>query len=250
MNNQPLPNSSEIKSYLLEDIKSRQNDLYANTKYEIISSFLQQYSPLNILDVGCGSGELAIILAKQGHHLTGIDVEQEYITLARDFASAQNQQITFLTKSLADYNNKEHQLYDCVISTDVIEHISDDQAAITQLSSLVKPNGLMIIAVPAFQFLYGYHDQSIGHYRRYTISSLKQLLEAYCTVINYRYFGWTFIPLCLLYSKIFKQPYPLKQTGDRQRNPLLASIVRGVLTLDQSLSLPLGTSLILFAKRK
>ena len=56
--------------------------------------------------------------------------------------------------------------FDCVVSTDVLEHIEDDRAAFQKLVDLVAPGGLVIITVPAGQWLFGYHDEQIGHFRR------------------------------------------------------------------------------------
>jgi 2-polyprenyl-3-methyl-5-hydroxy-6-metoxy-1,4-benzoquinol methylase len=239
--------SRETNSYLAEDVKARGNDLYAQTKYQIIRQWLSNGARLNILDVGCGSGELAILLAKDGHKLTGIDSESEFIDLARQNATANNLNIDFIAASLEQFHpNKQ---FDCVISTDVIEHIENDQSAVGKIAQMTYSDGMIIIAVPSGPWLFGHHDRSIGHYRRYSLESLKSVLKNSAEVMDARYFGWTFIPICILFSKILKKPYPLAESGDSKKSPLVSIILKIVLQIDKAIALPIGTSLIIKAKK-
>jgi len=57
--------------------------------------------------------------------------------------------------------------YDLVIASDVIEHIENDVLAIKNLWSFVKPDGMMLITVPAHAHLFGRRDVMWGHHRRY-----------------------------------------------------------------------------------
>ena len=59
-----------------------------------------------------------------------------------------------------------------LIAMDVLEHIKEDKKAFEEFVRVLKPGGLMIITVPAFPFLYSSHDRKLGHYRRYTLSTL------------------------------------------------------------------------------
>jgi ubiquinone/menaquinone biosynthesis C-methylase UbiE len=233
--------------YLTQDVKARGNDLYAQTKYQIIRQWLSSGERLNILDVGCGSGELAILLAKDGHTLTGIDSESEFIDLAKQNATISNLDINFIVSNLEQFS--PNRQYDCVVCTDVIEHIENDQAAVEKIVQMVNDEGIIIIAVPAGQWLFGHHDRSIGHFRRYSLDSLLAVLKNYAELTEARYFGWTFIPICLLFSKILKKSYPLAASGDSKKNPLVSLILKMVLHIDKAISLPLGTSLIVKSKK-
>ena len=89
----------------------------------------------------------------------------------------------------------------------MLEHIADDRAAFAGLVGLVRPGGLVLLTVPAGPWLFGYHDEQLGHFRRYTRSSLRRLVAGACTVDALRYFGFSLVPVCYLYSKLLRRPY-------------------------------------------
>jgi 2-polyprenyl-3-methyl-5-hydroxy-6-metoxy-1,4-benzoquinol methylase len=233
--------------YLTADVKSRNNDIYANTKYTIIGEMLESKAKLKILDVGCGSGELALYLAKKGHQVIGIDRESEYISMA--LRNANNDAVTIQFHAISIENYQPDEQFDIVVSTDVLEHIQDDRKAFDKICSFSKPGGEIIIAVPAMQWLYGYHDQAIGHFRRYSKSALIDLITPTCTIQSIRYFGWVFIPLSLLYGKLLKKPYPLSNSGDANKNPIIATILKVIAKMDKKVELPFGTSIIVKATK-
>ena len=57
--------------------------------------------------------------------------------------------------------------FDVVYSFNVLEHIADDAAALSQLRTVTAPGGTLVLYVPAFQLLYTAMDRKIGHVRRY-----------------------------------------------------------------------------------
>jgi len=232
-----------------EDLKVKSQDLYANTKYEILESYLAGHGRRRILNAGCGSGELSLRLAALGHEVMGIDLEPAHIDLARANAAAHpGLSCRFAVSSIEDY--RPDTTFDCVVSTDVLEHIDDDRAAFAKLVSLVPPGGLILITVPAGPWLFGYHDEQLGHYRRYTRRSLNQLMANDCEIEEMRYFGCSLIPVCLLYSKWLRRPYPVAESGDNRKRPFSARVLQTLLKLDQALPLPWGTSLLVKGIRK
>lgn len=235
--------------YQYEDLLHRSQDLYANTKYEIILRSLADHKGLDVLNAGCGSGELSLQLAQAGHRVVGIDPGPEYIEIARENAARMNGgDCSFVVSSIEEF--APDRTFDCVMATDVLEHIEDDRAALAKLVSLARPGGLVILTVPAGQWLFGYHDVSLGHFRRYSRRSLCRLTDDFCRVESIRYFGFTLIPVCYTYSKLLRKPYPVASSGDSKKNPVTARVLRTMLQLDKLLPLPFGTSLVLRGRRK
>ena len=70
---------------------------------------------------------------------------------------------------------------------------------------LLYPGGLLLITVPADQWLFGYHDEQL----RYTKRTLHQLAGELCSIERLRYFGFTLVPVCYLYSRRWRKPYPV-----------------------------------------
>lgn len=240
---------ASVKDHQYQDFLARPQDQYSNTKYRILLKYLRGRPPLHVLNAGCGSGELSLRLARAGHTVTGIDPVPEFIDLAQKNASLHaSSRCSFQIASIEDFHAPRQ--FDCVVSTDVLEHIEDDVRAFRKLADVVKPGGTMLITVPACPWLTGYHDDSLGHYRRYTSTTLRDLVEPWCEVESLRHFGFTLIPVCYLYSRLLRRPYPISESGDWARRPLRAAILRAFLRLDKAVPAPLGISLVLKARRR
>ena len=67
------------------------------------------------------------------------------------------------------------ELFDTILYIDVMEHIKNDQAEIRSAACHLETGGRLIILSPAHQWLFTPFDQAIGHYRRYSKSSLSQI---------------------------------------------------------------------------
>ena len=78
--------------------------------------------------------------------------------------------------------------FDFVSALDVLEHIKDDELAVSEISRIMKTNGLVIITVPHHMKYYSYQDQIIGHYRRYQIDELLSLFKKY-NLMHLQIFG-------------------------------------------------------------
>ena len=124
---------------------------------------------LNILNIGAGTGEDFQILSKYGT-LTVIDIDKATVALMPDHL--------VIKKLVADAccmpfaNNS----FDIIVAFDVLEHIPDDHAAVSEILRCLKPGGSFVYSVPAFNFLFSKHDELLGHVRRYDKKKLRRLL--------------------------------------------------------------------------
>ena len=103
-----------------------------------------------ILDLGCGTGELAVILARRGHHVTGIDISPVAIEQARAKATGltarfEVQDATALSLPNAPFDT----VFDCGLLHNLRRHGGLD-AYLAQLPALVEPGGfLYVLAISA-----------------------------------------------------------------------------------------------------
>ncbi|OBH58711.1 hypothetical protein A5686_23710 [Mycobacterium sp. E2479] len=76
---------------------------------------------------------------------------------------------------------------------DVLEHIEDEADALRRVHELLRPGGFLFLTVPAYAFLHSSYDVEVGHFRRYTVPSLRQVV----TVNGFRplYATYFFAPL-------------------------------------------------------
>ncbi|MFW9822196.1 MAG: class I SAM-dependent methyltransferase [Candidatus Thorarchaeota archaeon] len=68
---------------------------------------------------------------------------------------------------------------DFICALDVLEHVKDDQLAISEMSRILKRKGIIIISVPHRMKYYSNQDKLIGHYRRYEVDEIKQLFQKF-----------------------------------------------------------------------
>ena len=67
--------------------------------------------------------------------------------------------------------------FDCVICSEVIEHIENDAQAFHEIARVLRPGGELYLTCPMHQKYFGFDDQFVGHYRRYEIEDLKNQLS-------------------------------------------------------------------------
>ena len=124
-----------------------------------------------ILDVGCGTGANLQMLGEFGA-AEGVDVSAEALDFCRTRGLAQVKQGAAESLPFADAS------FDLVTGLDVVEHLDDDIAGLSEMRRVLRPDGRAVLFVPAFMFLWGVQDDISHHRRRYTLPELKQKLTA------------------------------------------------------------------------
>ena len=142
-----------------------------------------------VLEVGCGNGANLTMLAELGP-VTGIEPDPE------DRARAESRGVgRVLAGSLPDALPVEQRSFGTVLALDVIEHIEDDVAALGALRRVCRPDGLVVVTVPAGPWLWSRHDVRNGHFRRYTRPQLAAALgEAGLRIARMSHFNMLLLP--------------------------------------------------------
>ena len=124
-----------------------------------------------LLDAGCGTGFNLVALSRLGG-ATGIDIAPEALAFCRA-RGVRALRASLLALPFAD------QTFDAVTSFDVIYHawVTDDRTAVSEMTRVVRPGGLLLVRVPALRALWGAHDVEVQSRHRYTRGELVALLE-------------------------------------------------------------------------
>lgn len=138
-----------------------------------LDRFASGWQTRAILDAGCGTGgNLA--------HLEG-----DAVRVGLDFASealggARTRGLDRLVRGDASRLPFADASFDVVLSMSVIYHawIPDPHAAVRELARVLRPGGIALIDVPAYQSLYSSHDEAVMTARRFTAPELRALVEA------------------------------------------------------------------------
>jgi len=195
---------------------------------------IQPYINGKVLEIGSGIGNISSRVIRNGIPLCVSDYSDHYCRLLeKKFAGQPLMKGVFqLDLADADFESVYPTLigrFDTVFALNVVEHIRNDGLAIANARRLLKPGGLLIILVPAFQVLYNGFDKELEHFRRYTRRSVKNLLRTQgLEVVTSWYFnlagilGW-FVSGALLGKKVlpagqltlFNRWVPLFRLADR-----------------------------------
>lgn len=82
----------------------------------------------------------------------------------------------------------ENEFFDFVAAIEVLEHIENDGSAFSEIARALKPSGFFLFSVPLKMELYNEVDRLVGHYRRYEIKELQDLLlKNNFKILKYRY---------------------------------------------------------------
>jgi precorrin-6B methylase 2 len=152
-----------------------------------------------VLEVGAGTGSITQRFA-DGRDVVVIERDEWCIgELQQRFASSPN--VTVRQADLTELVD-EGQRFDSVVMVNVLEHIEDDVAALRALRGLLAPGGRVVLYVPALNGLYGAFDRKAGHYRRYAVWRMRQVLAAAGLVeVDLRYMNLLTIPAWWIYSR-------------------------------------------------
>ncbi len=161
-------------------------------------------SDAKVLDAGCGTGGLIRRLTPRHAtwRWTGVDVEPLACELARErVAGTEIREASVVMLPFGD------AAFDAVVSADVLYHVDDDAAALRECFRVLRPGGVVVINVPAYRWLWSYHDEAVHARRRYSRSEVLQKLHLanFCSL---RASHWNALPLPLVIARRKLMPPP------------------------------------------
>jgi len=114
----------------------------------IWSNILNKYigsGKYKVLDVGTGTGNLAILAAELGHEVKGLDISRSMLNKALDKAEQQSLKINFELGDAQNLSGEDDSCYDYVISRYMFWTIEDPLTALNEWMRVLKPGGKIII---------------------------------------------------------------------------------------------------------
>lgn len=105
--------------------------------------------PLDILDVGCAQGTLALLLGEGGHRVMAVDLRPEFLDYARSRHS--RGEVRFLQANALE--DEIPGRYDLVFANQLIEHLVYPQEFLTRLRTNLRPGGRMVVTTPNGAYL-------------------------------------------------------------------------------------------------
>jgi SAM-dependent methyltransferase len=141
------------------DSKIEKKDYYSAWKKEYQTAFerIQQLTnPVRVLDIGCGFGAFLNRLQEIGVEAKGLEFNKT--AFEHCFGSG----LDVSMESIESHSQAHADLYDCVTMFQVLEHVVDVKSVVEGALNVLKPGGLLIIAVPNNEPYYaGYHNYAV-----------------------------------------------------------------------------------------
>src|SRR2546423_11936402 len=206
-----------------------------------------QRAPLNILDVGCGTGANLEMLSEFGW-AEGVDVSAEALSFCRARGLENVKQGE--AESLPYKDNS----FDLVTGLDVVEHLDDDLAGLKEMRRVLRRGGHALLFVPAFMFLWGVQDDISNHRRRYTLPGLKRKMrEAGFEVSRATYVNISFFVPILL-GRFLMRTLRLRPESENNitigfLNGVLGKVLGAESVALRYLNFPFGVSIICVARK-
>jgi hypothetical protein len=140
---------------------------------------------------------------------------------------------------------------------DVIEHVADDAGALRWASEQLVPGGLLLITVPAFDFLWTRHDEAAHHFRRYSPASLRAIVPPDLQIQHLTCFNVLLFPVVTVIRTALRllprdvQPHKTHMgLPPRPLNELLYRLFRIERLHAAHRSSPLGVSVLAVLRRR
>lgn len=206
----------------------------------------------SMVDIGCGTGASLSLFKEFSGDVVGLDTSEEALAYCRVRGFNNVKKIEDASRT----NLPDHSAQ-LVTLLDVLEHIKNEAETLKEIKRILAPEGLLLIIVPAYQFLWSEHDVALHHYRRYTSRGLASLLErnGYQVIKNSYAITFSF-PIIVLYRvlkgiiNVFYKSRP--KTSHVELPKILNSFFVGLLeteaTLLQYFNFPFGTSIVAVAR--
>ncbi len=225
-------------------------------KFKTAISILQPHiknisNPILYMDVGCGTGGFlkGLSNAFNFQQIIGLDGSPAAI----DFMHKRGlpaQQVDLRNSFLEQYRES----CGLITAMDVFEHMDDEPGFLKMVHHYLEKNGLFLLSVPAYNFLFSSWDKTFGHKRRYTKQGLSSLLRAN----NFNLLKATYVFSYILPIVVIRRFVEQKYTETTCEFPRLPRFVNATLLkfsnieaqVIQHTDIPFGLSVMCLAQKR
>jgi SAM-dependent methyltransferase len=189
---------------------------YFRALHRRFSQALAERLPLgraSVLDAGCGTGGLirALREVNPAWEVSGLDFSATACGLARRRTGGEITEGSITALPFGDGT------FEAIVSGDVLCQVDDPALALREFSRVLKRGGVVLVNVPAYPWLWSYHDDAVGSKHRFTRPELvRQFREAGLEVTFASYANLLPLPLVVARRKLFP---PAQPTSDVRLYP-------------------------------
>lgn len=240
--------------------KNAETSFWVSSRNRLFKSIVQRHlaptGKTKFLEIGCGTGDFIQQIAKNENlAITGSEIYLKGLVYAKKNLPS----VDFVQFDVTQ--GKIGEQFHIITAFDVIEHIENDNAALSNISQMLNKDGVLVVSVPQHMFLWSQLDEIVKHKRRYSRRDLVAKLKANDFDIDYATsFLFILFPLMLL-SRLFDKgsdQSPSDEQGLEKRvkfSGVLNAIFDFFMRIDEGLirlgvSLPFGGTLVVVARKR
>ena len=254
-------NEPEKVSYPEDGHQSRvsleENSFWFNHRNNCIIEVIKRFPTEGVLfDIGGGNGFVSLGLQRAGIDTVLVEPGPEG---AKNAKSRGLQHVVCASFQKAEFKSGT---LSAIGVFDVVEHIENDQAFLTDLHDKLMDQGRLYLTVPAFQSLWSAKDIHEGHFRRYTIDEIREKLSRCGFELEYANYFFSFLlpPIFLLKALPFKLGFTRTHNTAKgqQEHTQLSGIKKAIIDIltryeinkiKNNQPISFGSSVIVVAKR-
>lgn len=203
--------------------------------FRLLKSSTIKFPVQRIVDIGGGDAYIINEIYKQNLAVEYFTIDTAYSAeiisqLKVNYGENPIQYVQHLKDYFTNFSSEENVLFLCM---DVLEHLENEDEI---LNHLTQKNNHFLFAVPAFQSVFSNHDVLLGHYRRYSLKQLENVLAAHQFKILTKGYYFTLLLVVRWLESIFnanKKETVTNWTGNAFKSRLITLVLQLDFTLAQ-----------------
>lgn len=236
-----------------------ENSFWFKHRNNCLVEVIKKFPPNGVFfDIGGGNGYVSKHLQDNGIQTVLIEPGEKGIS------NAKKRGINHLVFSTLEDAGFKKEILPAVGLFDVVEHIEHDVEFLKNINHYLISNGRVYITIPTFKFLWSSEDDIAGHYKRYTIKTIRKTLEESGFEIEYSTYFFSFLPFIIFSFRSI--PYllgikrkKLEKEKSESEHTAKSGIVVKTLNyicnkelnfIKNGKHIPLGSSCLIVAKKK
>jgi 2-polyprenyl-3-methyl-5-hydroxy-6-metoxy-1,4-benzoquinol methylase len=184
---------------------------YLLRRHYILSFLRSRTQRGELLEVGCGAGAMLEDYRQLGSRCTAVEISPGALAIATQ-VHASHSEVSIVDRFPGDASDR----FDVLTACEVLEHIEDDVAALSEWAHALKPGGVAVLSVPGDPARFGPLDAWAGHYRRYTRESFAQLcVSAGLEPLGFETYGYPVVRLTEVVGNLMRGRSARREQSER-----------------------------------